>query len=266
MNERTGLVTLVGAGPGDPELLTLGAARALAEADVVVYDHLIPENVLELAQGAELIPVGKTPYGEQTAQETIHSILVREGSLGRNVVRLKGGDPFVFGRGSEEAHALARAGVPFEVVPGLSSATSVPALAGIPLTHRGVAASFAVVTAERAAGSNDWRALATLDTLVVLMGVERLAETARQLIRCGRPAATPVAVIERGTTRDERVVVSVLSEVGRAAVEAGIRPPAIVIIGDVVRLRDLWPGEPSHLSLPQTRPEMATGLTFRAPV
>ena len=261
-----GLVYLIGAGPGAADLITLRGLRCLRRADVVVHDRLVdPELVAEAGWSAEVVSVGKARGRRGPDQSAINDLLIAKARAGLTVARLKGGDPFVFGRGSEEAHALARAGVPFEVVPGLSSATSVPALAGIPLTHRGVAGSFAVVTAERATGSTDWRALAKLDTLVVLMGVERLAEIARQLIRCGRPAATPVAVIERGTTRHERVVVSVLSDVGRAAVEAGVRPPAIVIIGDVVSLRDLWPGEPSHLSPTQARPVIATRLPLRAP-
>ncbi len=267
----SGRVYLIGAGPRAADLITLRGLRCLRRADVVVHDRLVDsELVAEAGWSAEVISVGKARGRRGPDQLAINDLLIAKARAGLTVARLKGGDPFVFGRGSEEAQALSGAGVSFEVVPGLSSATSVPALAGIPLTHRGLAASFAVVTAERAAGSTDWRALAKPDTLVVLMGVERLAETARQLIRCGKPGSTPVPVIERGTTRDERVIVSVLSEVGRAAVEAAVRPPAIVIVGDVVRLRDLWPGKPSYLCPPQARPEMATGgiatgLTFRAP-
>ena len=232
MNEGTGLVTLVGAGPGDPELLTLGAARALAQADVVVYDHLIPENVLELAQGAVLIPVGKTPYGEQTAQETIHSILVREGSLGRNVVRLKGGDPFVFGRGTEEIEALHRAGIPFRVIPGVSSINGVLSAVGLAVTKRGRNHGFAVVSGAGTTDTAEIRNWASFEgPVVILMGVRRAAEIAREFIAGGREANTPVTVVARGGTREERILETNLRDLPQRLHEPAEWTPAIIVVG-----------------------------------
>jgi uroporphyrin-III C-methyltransferase len=225
-------VHLVGAGPGDPDLLTIRAARLLGDADVVVHDALVGRGVLDLvAPGAELIDVGKRP-GRPVPQELINTLLVHLGREGRNVVRLKGGDPFVFGRGGEEALALAAAGVPFTVVPGVSSAVAAPAAAGVPVTHRGVAAAFTVVTGHRRAGEPevDWRALAAVGgTIVVLMGVAHRGAIATELIAGGLDAATPVAAVRAATTTDEVTVRCRLDELGGTSVES----PAVLVIGAV---------------------------------
>jgi uroporphyrin-III C-methyltransferase len=238
-------VYLVGAGPGDPELITVRGLRRLREADVVVHDRLVhPDLLAEAPAGAERIDAGKAPRrsGRPSAsQEAIHALLVDRARAGRVVVRLKGGDPFVFGRGGEELLACAAAGVPCEVVPGVTSAVGVPTAAGIPLTHRGLAASFAVVTAHRAADLDDvdWPALARADTLVVLMGVARLPYVAAALIRAGRPRTTPAAIVERGTWEDERVVVGTLADLAARAAAAGVRSPATIVVGETVALAAL---------------------------
>ena len=239
-------VALVGAGPGDPELLTLKAARLLAAADVVVHDRLADPATLALVRdGAELIDVGKRP-GQALPQATIDALLVHLGRSGRRVVRLKGGDPFVFGRGGEEAAALAAAGVPFEVVPGISSAVAAPAYAGIPVTSRGVAACFTVVTGHRRPGAEDdtdWEALArTGGTLVVLMGVARRAEIVRRLQRGGLPSHTPVAAVRWGTRVDQQVVRTTLAGLP----DVDLAPPATIVIGAVAGLDLAW-FRPDHV-------------------
>jgi uroporphyrin-III C-methyltransferase len=237
-------VALVGGGPGDPGLLTVRGRRLLAEADVVVADRLAPRDVLaELGPGVEVIDAGKVPHAEHLSQEQINALLVERALAGQRVVRLKGGDPFVFGRGGEEALACVRAGVPFEVVPGVTSAVAVPACAGIPVTHRGVTQDFAVVSAHldpsHPGATVDWEALAAgPGTLVLLMAVARLAEVTRELVKRGRDASTPVAVICDGTTERQRVLVSTLGQVARDAEASGVRPPAVVVVGEVVRLRE----------------------------
>jgi uroporphyrin-III C-methyltransferase len=247
-----GIVYLVGAGPGDPELITVRGLRCLRQADVVVYDRLVDPRLLEEAPpGARRVYAGKSPGRQALRQEEIDALLVRQARAGRVVVRLKGGDPFVFGRGGEEALACAAAGVAWEAVPGVTSAVAVPGLAGIPLTHRGVAASFAVVTGHcagedllsetaetgRNRGRLDWAALASLDTLVVLMGASRLAEIATLLVAQGKPPATPAAVVENGSREDERVLTGTLADIAEVAATAGLRSPATLIVGEVVRLR-----------------------------
>ena len=225
-------VALVGAGPGDPDLLTVRAARLLAAADVVVHDALVGSGVLDVvAPSAELIDVGKRP-GRPVPQELISTLLVSLARSGRRVVRLKGGDPFVFGRGGEEAQALLDAGVPFEVVPGVTSAIAAPAAAGVPVTHRGVAAAFTVVTGHRRAGEPDvdWRALARVgSTVVVLMGVSQRATIATELIAGGLDPATPVAAIRSATTSEEVVARCRLDELAATRVES----PAVLVIGAV---------------------------------
>jgi uroporphyrinogen III methyltransferase/synthase len=242
-------VYLVGAGPGDPGLLTLKGRDLLGGADAVLYDGLVDARVLALARpGATLVDVAKTrPGGHATgygaAQRAINDLLVAYGRALGCVVRLKGGDPFVFGRGGEEALALAEAGIPFEVVPGVSAAVAVPAYAGIPVTHRGLASSVAVVTGhespDKPAGTGvDWARLATgADTLIVLMGVTRLPAVVARLLAHGRPAETPAAVVEQGTVPAQRVVVGTLAALPRLAAEAGLRSPAVIVVGEVVRLR-----------------------------
>ncbi len=234
-----GVVYLVGAGPGDPELLTLRGLRCLRQADVVVYDRLVDARLLDEAPAAaRRVFAGKGPGRQALRQEEINALLVRQARAGRVVVRLKGGDPFVFGRGGEEALACAAAGVAWEAVPGVSSAASVPGLAGIPLTHRGVAAGFAVVTGHSAGEDDlDWGALARVDTLVVLMGAARLGEIAALLRAHGKPPETPVAVVENGTHPDERVLTGTLADVAEIAAAAGLASPAVIVVGEVVRLR-----------------------------
>ena len=238
---ESGLVHLVGAGPGDPELISVRGARALQRADVVAYDRLVSLELLDYCPpGAELIYVGKTPQGPGISQRDINELLVDRARQGRRVVRLKGGDPFVFGRGGEEALALAEAGIAFEIVPGVSSAVGVPAYAGIPVTHRRVASSFAVVTAHQCEGGsdNDWMALARIDTLVLLMGASSFRSAARRLILAGRNADESAAIIENGTTSSQRVVTGTLSDLPDRMERGRIKSPATIVVGAVVDLRD----------------------------
>jgi uroporphyrinogen III methyltransferase/synthase len=241
-----GTVYLVGAGPGDPGLITVRGLGALRSADVVVYDRLVSPALLEMAPRAEHVFAGKAARSHAMTQSSINRLLVARARQGQAVVRLKGGDPFVFGRGGEEAEALAAAGVPFEVVPGVTSAIAGPAAAGIPVTHRDAAASVAIATAHEApgkAGSRlDWDALARADTTVLLMGVERLAVAAAALISAGKRKSTPAAVIESATMPSQRTVTAPLSRIASAAKRAGIRPPAVTVVGDVVRLREVIGG------------------------
>ncbi len=239
-----GFVSLVGAGPGDPELMTVKGLRRLREADVVCYDALVAAELLqECRPDALLIPVGKRAGAPSARQEAINTLLIEHGRAGRLVVRLKGGDPFVFGRGGEEAEALHAAGVPWEVVPGISSAVAVPAYAGIPVTHRAHASSFAVITGHddphKPGEPINWGTLAHgIDTLVVLMGVSRLPTIAAELIAHGKPADTPAAVIRAGTTVEQELVVATLGTIAEAVRAAGLGTPATLVIGEVVRLRD----------------------------
>ena len=240
-----GTVALVGAGPGDPGLLTLTAARLLGEADVVLTDRLVSPEVLAYARAdAEIIDVGKTSWtGTAPRQEEINAQLVAQARAGRRVVRLKGGDPFVFGRGSEEAAALVAAGITFRVVPGVTSAIAAAAYAGIPVTARGITQDVCFVTGHldpSDPGSRvRWQALAQgPGTLVILMGLDRLPLLTEALISFGRPASTPAACIERGTTPQQRVVVSTLEQLAEDVAAAGLEAPAATVIGDVVALRD----------------------------
>ncbi|MEU4772911.1 uroporphyrinogen-III C-methyltransferase [Micromonospora sp. NPDC023644] len=237
---RAGRVALVGAGPGDPELITVRGWRLLTEADVVVADRLVPGLLLdELRADVELVDASKIPYGPSRAQEEINRILVDRALAGKVVVRLKGGDPYVFGRGGEELLACAAAGVPVTVVPGVTSSIAAPAVAGIPVTHRGVAHEFTVVSGHVAPDSPAslvrWDALAGLrGTLVVLMGLKNLAAITATLVAHGRPAQTPAAVVQEATTGAQRVLRSTLGAVAADVVAAGLRPPAVVVLGDVV--------------------------------
>lgn len=242
---RTGLpgVALVGGGPGDPELITVRGRRLLGQADVVVVDRLAPRSLLgELAPDVEVIDATKLPRGRFMAQEAINACLVEHALAGKFVVRLKGGDPYVFGRGSEEVDACVAAGVPVTVVPGLSSAIAVPALAGIPLTHRGVAHEAVIVSGHLPPGHAesmvDWTALGRLSgTIVVLMGVQNLPSIAVVLRENGRPGETPVAVIQDGSMPGEKTTVGTLDSIAAIAEEAGVRAPAIIVIGGVVSPR-----------------------------
>lgn len=238
--ESTGRVYLVGGGPGDPGLLTVAGREALAAADVVITDRLGPVAALaEIAPQAEVVHVGKIPRGDFTPQERINELILEHARAGRTVVRLKGGDGYLFGRGGEEWNECVAAGIPVEAVPGVSSAFAVPALAGIPVTHRGLSQGVAVVSGhvapEDPRSEVDWAALATSGlTIVVLMGVATLGPIARTLIEAGLDPETPAASIADGASPDQRVVRAPLSGIATAADEGGIAPPAITVIGDVV--------------------------------
>jgi uroporphyrin-III C-methyltransferase len=236
--KKMGMVYLVGAGPGDPELITVKGLRLLEQADVVVYDRLASRQLLEwVPSTARRIDVGKAPGDQRWPQDRIQTLLIAEARRGRRVVRLKGGDPFVFGRGGEECGALVEAGVPFEVVPGVSCAVAAPAYAGIPVTHRRYTSAFAVVSGH-GSGENscdlDWDALARIGTLVVLMGLGRLESIVSTLRAHGRSASTPVAVISRATCPDQRVTRGTLQDIVRKA--SGLRSPATIVVGRVAEL------------------------------
>ncbi|QOV39554.1 uroporphyrinogen-III C-methyltransferase [Streptomyces ferrugineus] len=239
---RTPGVALVGGGPGDPDLITVRGRRLLAEADVVITDHLGPRDLLaELPPSVEVIDAAKLPYGRFMAQEAINNALIEHAKQGKSVVRLKGGDPFVYGRGMEEVQALAEAGVPCTVVPGISSSISVPGAAGIPVTHRGVAHEFTVVSGHIAPDDErslvDWPSLAKLTgTLVILMGVGTIGKVAETLIAHGKSPDTPVALVQEGTTAAQRRVDATLATAGAAVVDHEVKPPAVIVIGEVVKV------------------------------
>ena len=250
----SGMVHLVGAGPGDPGLITAAGRDALERADVVVHDRLGTEGLLALCRpGAELLDAGKAPGRAAMTQDEINAALVAHGRRGRRVVRLKGGDPFVFGRGGEEAEALAAAGVPFEVVPGVTSAIAAPAAAGIPVTHRGLATSFTVVTGHEDPGKpseqTDWAALAAVPgTLVILMGMGRLGDIAAALLEAGRAPDEPAAAVQWGTTPRQRSVVATLGTLAARVEEEGLGAPAVVVVGAVAALAPAIGGAARPLS------------------
>jgi uroporphyrin-III C-methyltransferase/precorrin-2 dehydrogenase/sirohydrochlorin ferrochelatase len=236
-----GSVALVGGGPGDAELITVRGRRLVAEADVVVVDRLAPRDLLdELPDDVEIIDCGKSAHRQNLTQQQINEVLVERALAGKRVVRLKGGDPFIFGRGGEEVLACVAAGVPVSVVPGISSALAAPAAAGIPLTHRGLAADFTVVSGHLDPGrpsgdGTDWAGLAIgPSTLVLLMAMDRLDKITSELINHGRAATTPAAAVYRATLEGQRVVRAALGELAAAVAEAGISAPSVVIVGDVV--------------------------------
>lgn len=241
---RLGKVYLVGAGPGDPGLLTLKARDLIEEADCVIYDYLVNPKILEHApKSAELIYVGKRGFEKSWTQAEINRLIIAKADEHAVVVRLKGGDPFIFGRGGEEAEALVEAGVEWEVVPGVSAGSSVAAYAGIPITHRGASSSVTFVTGHedpaKEQSSVRWEHLAKgVDTVVFFMGVARIAEIANQLTLHGRAADTPVAVIRWGTYDRQETVVSTLAEVAKAVERRKIASPALIVVGEVVRLRE----------------------------
>jgi uroporphyrin-III C-methyltransferase/precorrin-2 dehydrogenase/sirohydrochlorin ferrochelatase len=254
-----GSVVLVGAGPGDPGLLTLNALRALQSADVVLHDRLVSPAILRLVRReAEVIEVGKSGGGHSVSQARIHELLIAHAGRGRRVVRLKAGDPFVFGRGGEELECLKAAGIPFEAVPGITAALACAAYAGIPLTHRDHSGSLRFVTAHcrESLEDTDWRGLAhARETLAIYMGVSLLATLRAELIRHGRDAATPVALVENGSRPEQRVIVGTLAEVDQLAAEHAVVSPALLIIGGVAALAEElhWFGAPPLTRLERER-------------
>jgi uroporphyrin-III C-methyltransferase len=246
---KTGTVYLVGAGPGDPGLITVKGLQLIRSADVLVYDRLVHPDLVDQAPAkAERIYAGKAPGQPSTPQEEINALLVDRGRKGI-VVRLKGGDPLVFGRGSEEAQALAEAGIPFEIVPGISSALAAPAYAGIPLTHRACSRNFLVVTGHTVHETDDveWRTMARVETLVILMGMRRLAYIAGQLIAFGRAPDTPAAVISQGTTAAQQTVLATLATIADAA--GHLPAPATIVVGPVAAMHERidWFGASNRL-------------------
>ncbi|HWP43259.1 MAG TPA: uroporphyrinogen-III C-methyltransferase [Blastocatellia bacterium] len=261
MGEATGRVYLIGAGPGDPKLLTLKAVEALGASDTVVYDYLVnPEVLAHAKRGVELIYAGKRGGRKSTPQSEINRILIEQARAGRVVARVKGGDPFIFGRGGEEAEALSEAGIPWEVIPGVSAGVAAASYAGIPLTHRDYASTVAFVTGRESLTSRrgvDWEATArAADTIVIFMCAETVRDIARSLIEHGRDGSTPIAIIRWATYSYQEVYTGTLRDVARsceseAGIRIEIRPPAIAIVGDVVSLRSKlrWFGCESEFSL-----------------
>ena len=240
---KKGKVYIVGAGPGDPGLITVKGLECIAGADVIVYDYLVNASLLESAAlSAEKIYAGKKAAHHTLKQEQINALLVEKAKAGHTVCRLKGGDPFLFGRGGEEALELARAGIEFEIVPGISAAVSVPAYAGIPVTHRGFTSTFAAITGHedptKESSDIDWEKISTgIGTLVFFMGVKNLSQIVKQLIENGRPADTPVALIRLGTLPNQRTVTATLATIADKARLRGFKPPALIVVGEVVELR-----------------------------
>ncbi len=229
-------VYLVGAGPGDPDLLTVRGARVISAADVLAYDELVSDEILDLAPDAERVPVGRRAGGVRHHDERIHPLVIQRARAGKRVVRVKCGDPFIFGRGGEEAAALTEAGIAFEIIPGISAALGAAASMGVPLTHRDVASSVTFATAHRI-DDQGMDNVPAHGTVVIYMGLARLEETCARLIACGREPSTPVAIVEGATTRRERVVVGTIATIGPLARAARIKAPAIAIVGEVVRHR-----------------------------
>ncbi len=244
MNQKNGKVFLVGSGPGDPELLTLKADRLIKSADVMVCDQLPGKEILEsIPESVEKIDAGKSAGNHKLSQNEINQVLVNKAREGKTVVRLKGGDPYIFGRGGEEVEELVKEGINFEVIPGITSAIAVPACAGIPLTHRDHASMVTFITGHEDPTKNesslDWESLSNFEgTIVILMGVKRLKQNAQQLIKHGKNPKTPVAIIENGTHSDQRVTVGTIESIADIAEDRGVKPPAITVIGDVVKLRN----------------------------
>lgn len=255
-----GMVYIVGGGPGDPGLITVKGLECLRRADVVLYDRLVAQELLmEAPPHAELIDVGKEPKRHRRSQDEINALLIDHARARKNVVRLKGGDPFVFGRGGEECQALAEAGIRYEVVPGVSSAIAVPAYAGIPVTQRGLTTAFTVVAGHTGGSDStiDWEAISRIGTIVFLMGVEHLPEIVPQLMAHGRSSDTPVALIQEGTTPNQRVVTGALADIVEKT--RSIRPPAVLVVGEVVRFHEQldW-FVPQVLSIKNIHAELAS--------
>jgi uroporphyrinogen III methyltransferase/synthase len=263
MTEK-GRVYIIGAGPGDPGLITVRGLKCIREADVIIYDHLVGPDILQMArEKTRLVYAGKKGGGHHALpQNEINRLLLAEAGQGAIVARLKGGDPFIFGRGGEEAEALHEAGIPFEIVPGVSSANAVAAYAGIPLTHRSHNVSVAFVTGHedptKETSGLDWPALAGIGTLVFLMGVKNLAAIAESLIRCGKDAATPAALIRWGTTPDQETLTGTLGDIAQRAREGHFTPPSIFVVGSVVGLRET-------LNWYETKPLFGRGIVITRP-
>ncbi len=261
-----GKVYLVGAGPGDPELMTIKAKRLLTEADVVLFDRLLDARMLDGVK-AELIDVGKNAGRHKLTQEGINQLLVKKAEEGNIVVRLKGGDPYLFGRGGEEAIACREKGIPFEVVPGVTSAVAAPELAGIPVTHRKVASSLTIVTGHEEPGKDaplDWGAIARLDgTLVILMGVSRLEQNVGALITAGKSPQTPAAMVEKGGWPEQRMIAGTLADIAKRARSEKIESPAILVVGDVVRLASTLAREKIAILRPAAQQEESEKLAER---
>jgi uroporphyrinogen III methyltransferase / synthase len=243
MNKK-GKVYLIGAGPGDPGLFTIRGKECLEKADVIVYDYLVNPRLLQHARGeSEIIYVGKRSGSKEMSQENINRLLVHRAKEGKIVARLKGGDPFIFGRGGEEAEELFKSGIPFEVVPGVTSASAVPAYAGIPLTHRDFNSSFAVVTGHEDPTKEEsnlpWESLSKIRTVVFLMGVKNIEENMKKLIEFGKSPQTPVALITWGTLPKQRTITGNIEEIGRIVKEKKVKSPAIIVVGEVVGLREI---------------------------
>ncbi|RED34744.1 uroporphyrinogen-III C-methyltransferase [Paenibacillus sp. VMFN-D1] len=240
---KPGMVSIVGAGPGDPELITVKALRRIQEADVILYDRLVNKELLGYAKkGAALLYVGKAPGQHAVPQAEIHEQLAAFALKGKQVVRLKGGDPLIFGRGGEEAQEMALRGIPYEFVPGVTSAIGAASSAGIPLTHRGRSASVAFVSGSSCAGREQgprWDLLAQgVDTLVVYMGVAGMADICRELIAHGRPHSAPAAIVEQGTSEQERVITGTVGSIHKLATLMHVKNPALLIFGEVVHVRE----------------------------
>ena len=261
---KPGKVYFVGAGPGDPKLLTLRGKECLEQADVVLYDYLANPLLLEhVPRGAERLYVGRRGRGEYGNQEEINRVMIEQARAGKTVVRLKGGDPFVFGRGGEEAEAVAEAGISFEVVPGVTSAVAAPAYAGIPVTHRTLASSVAVVTGHedpsKPSPMVEWDRLAsTGGTVVFLMGMKNLPAIVAHLTAAGRPTSTPVALIRWGTRAEQKTVVGTLADIVKKAEAAALEPPTVIVVGEVVKLR-------AKLNWFETRPLFGTTVLVTRP-
>ncbi|MFA8438093.1 uroporphyrinogen-III C-methyltransferase [Pueribacillus sp. YX66] len=237
---NNGKVYIVGAGPGDPELITVKGLRAIQEADVILYDRLINNDLLGYAKrSAELIYCGKLPNYYPLQQETIHKFLIKYAKNGNVVTRLKGGDPFVFGRGAEEAEVLQAHNISFEIVPGITAGIAAPAYAGIPVTHRQYSGSVAIVTGHRQSGEVQWENIAKgIDTIVIYMGMRNLAHICEQLVTHGRGKQTPVAIIHWGTKKEQRTVTGTLSDIVEKVSTENVTNPAIIVIGEVVKLNN----------------------------
>ncbi len=237
-----GIVYLVGAGPGDPELVSLKAYRLIKDADVILVDNLVLGVKTLIPKGKRVIAIGKTAEEHKFSQDAINHLLVELSEKYEKVVRLKGGDPYIFGRGGEEAVYLKERGIEFEVVPGITSAIAVPALFSIPLTYRGVSSSVTIITGhemDEKEESISWEAIANLKgTLVILMGVGNLVRNVDNLLQNGMPAETPVAVIEKGFTEDERIVCGTLGNIVEVVTKEEVKPPAVIVVGDAVRVRE----------------------------